>query len=213
MADARQNAHEANWFALAVKPQHERAVAEQLAAYGLEAYVPLYRSRRNWSDRVKTIELPLFPCYVFSRFALENRLKVIRMGSVISIVGFGGIPTPISQEEIDFVRLLAGQGLLITPWAVLHMGERVRVREGPLCGVEGILVRERGSFRVVVNVEILNRAVALEIERSLLEPVGSSLRSSQRAGKALVLNSSDCELIESRRQGGIRAGLVRTREL
>lgn len=163
-----------NWFALTVKPQHERAVEEQLTAHSLEAYVPLYRSRRKWSDRVKTIQLPLFPGYVFSRFTFENRLKVMGISSVISIVGFGGIPSPISQEEIDLVKLLASQELSITPSAILRVGERVRVREGPLFGVEGILVREKAAYRVVVNIEMLHRAVAVELERDLLEPVNEA---------------------------------------
>jgi transcription termination/antitermination protein NusG len=178
-----------NWFALTVKPQHERAVGEQLASYSLEAYVPLYRSRRRWSDRVKTIELPLFPRYVFSRFAFENRLKVIGIPSVVSIVGFGGTPSPISQEEIDLVKLLAGQNLPISPWPVLRVGERVRVREGPLVGVEGILVREKAAYRVVVNIEMLHRAIAVELERDLLEPVARSRPSSQLMLNSVLLNA------------------------
>lgn len=178
-----------NWFALAVKPQHEKTVGAQLATCGLEAYVPLYRSRRNWSDRVKTVELPLFPGYVFSRFAFENRFQVIRNASVISIVGFGGVPAPISEEDIVFMRLLAAQGSGIVPWPVLHFGERVRVRTGPLDGLEGILVREKGRYRVVVSVDILNRAVAMEIERDLIEPVGSTPRGNPRLGKTLMFDS------------------------
>jgi transcription termination/antitermination protein NusG len=185
MAEARPNI-DVNWFALTVRPQHEKAVAEQLSAHALEAYVPLYRSRRRWSDRVKTIELPLFPRYVFSRFAFENRLKVIGIPSVTSIVGFGGTPSPISQDEIDLVKLLARQDLPISPWPFLRVGERVRVRQGPLLGVEGILVREKACYRVVVNIEMLNRAVAVELERDLLEPASGSSRLSSQAGASSV---------------------------
>jgi transcription termination/antitermination protein NusG len=160
-----------NWFALTVKTQHERAVAEQLTAHSLEAYLPLYRSRRRWSDRVKTIELPLFPRYVFSRFTFEDRRKVIGLPSVLSIVGFGGTPSPISQEEIDLVKLLTSQDVPIRPWPFLRVGERVRVREGAMAGVEGILVREKAAYRVVVNIEMLQRAVAVELDRDLLEPI------------------------------------------
>jgi transcription antitermination factor NusG len=176
------------WFALIVKSQHERAVAEQLAAQSVEAYVPLYRSRRRWSDRMKTVELPLFPRYVFSRFTFEERRKVIGLPSVVSIVGFGGAPSPIREEEIELVKLIAGQDLPISPWPFLRVGERVRVSEGPLCGVEGILVREKTLHRVVVNMELLNRAVAVELERHLLEPVVARPKaSSEIASSAAVL--------------------------
>ncbi len=174
-----------NWFALTVRSQHERSVADQLAARALEAYVPLYRSRRRWSDRVKTIELPLFPQYVFGHFGFEDRLKVIAIPSVISIVGFGGIPSPISQEEIDLVKLLVGQDRPITPWPFLRVGQRVRVREGPMCGIEGILVREKAAYRVVINIEMLQRAVAVELERDLLDPVQPS---GQVAPDAVILD-------------------------
>ena len=163
-----------SWFALLVMPQHERAVATQLSAHALDVYLPLYRSRRRWSDRVKTIELPLFPRYVFGRFDFEDRLKVMRIPSVISIVGFGGIPSPISEEEIGVLKRITSQNLPITPWPFVRIGERVRVREGPLAGVEGILVREKTAYRVVVNVDMLDRAVAVELERDTLEPAGAN---------------------------------------
>lgn len=132
--------------------------------------MPLYRSRRRWSDRVKIIDLPLFPRYVFSRFGFESRLKVLRISKVVSIVGFGGTPTPISEEEIDLVKRLASQDRVM-PWPFLRVGERVRICAGALSGVEGVLVREKAAHRVVINVEILQRAVAVELERGMLEPV------------------------------------------
>jgi transcription antitermination factor NusG len=119
---------------------------------------------------VKTIELPLFPQYVFGRFSLESHLKVTGLPSVTSIVGFGGIPARIRQEEIDVLKRVATQDLIM-PWPFLRVGERVRVRTGPLSGVEGFLAREKAGYRVVVNIEILQRAVAVELERDLLEPV------------------------------------------
>jgi transcription antitermination factor NusG len=163
-----------SWFALTVKPQHERAVTEQLGAHSLEAYVPLYRSKRRWSDRIKTIQVPLFPQYVFSRFPVERRLTVMALPSVSSIVSFGGVPCPITQREIDILKLLTSQDYPLMPWPFLRMGQRVRVRQGPLFGLEGMLVREKAAYRVVVSVEMLQRAVAVELERDLLEPVLSS---------------------------------------
>ncbi len=169
MAQARPDIG-TGWFVLTTRTQHERVVSEQLTAQSLEAYVPLYRSRRRWSDRVKIIEAPLFPQYVFCRFPFESRLKVTGIPSVVSIVGFGGIPAVVRQEEIDILRRLEGQDQVM-PWPFLRVGGRVRVCDGPLAGLEGILVREKAAYRVVVNIEMLQRAVAVEIERDLLQPV------------------------------------------
>ncbi|MBV9294242.1 MAG: UpxY family transcription antiterminator [Acidobacteriaceae bacterium] len=158
-----------NWFALYVKPQHEKSVAEQLEAKSVHGYVPFFHSKRRWSDRVKAIELPLFPRYVFARFSFEERLKVLSVSSVLSLVGFGGKPCPMSDEEIDRVKSMVDSGLPIMPWPMLRIGQRIRIHKGPLSGVEGVLVREKAAYRVVVNVDLLQRAVALEIDRDLLE--------------------------------------------
>lgn len=159
------------WYALTVKPQHERAVSEHLSAKALESYVPLYTSQRRWSDRVKTLELPLFRGYVFCRFHFEDRRKVLGIPSVVSIVGFGGIPCPVRQEEIDLIKTLLGSGLQVMPWPMLRVGHRVRVREGPLCDLEGILTSKKGIDRVVVNLHMFKRAVAVEIDRQFLQVI------------------------------------------
>ena len=163
-----------NWYALTVKSQHEKAVAEQLQTRALESYLPLYRARRRWSDRVKTIDLPLFSRYVFCRFDFENRLKVLSISSIISIVGFGGKPCPIPDHEIETIQAVVGSGLPVSPWPFLRIGQRVRICEGALEGLEGILAREKTGYRVIVNVELLNRAVAVEIERDLVHPVAGA---------------------------------------
>ncbi len=160
-----------HWFALTVKPHHERAVEAQLNAKSLETYVPFYRSKRRWSDRVKTIELPLFSGYAFCRFRFEDRLKVLSIPSVTSMVGFGGTPCPIPDKEIELVALIVNSGLPITPWPFLRIGDRVRICQGSLSGLEGILAKEKAQFRVVVNVEMLQRAVAVEIQRDSLEAI------------------------------------------
>lgn len=159
------------WFVLTVKPQHERAARQELIIHALEAYVPFYQAKRRWSDRVKTVELPLFPQYVFSRFPIQYRSKVIALPSVSTIVSFGGVPTPISNHEIDMLKRLTSEAVPLMPWPFLRIGQRVRVREGPLMGLEGILVREKAAYRVVVSIEMLHRGVAVELEREQLEPV------------------------------------------
>jgi transcriptional antiterminator NusG len=169
------------WFALTVKPQHEKTVTAALSAKSLEAYTPLYRSRRRWSDRVKTVELPLFPRYVFCRFRFEDRIAVLRIPSITSIVGFGGTPSPISDNEIEMVRLVVSSGLPVTPWPFLRIGHRVRIRDGPLSGLEGILTKEKAPYRVIVNIEILKRAVAVEIDRDLLDSLVDARKMSSQA--------------------------------
>jgi len=158
------------WYALTVKPQHEKAVAEQLRIKGLETYLPLYRSRRRWSDRVKTINLPLFSQYVFSQFHLEERVRVLQTASVLSIVSFAGLPCPVEASQLEALRAIVGSGLSYSPWPFLHAGQRVQICGGPLKGIEGILDREKSECRVVVNMELLQRAVAVEVERDLVQP-------------------------------------------
>ena len=163
----------APWFAVAVKPQHEKAVAAQLQSKALESYLPIYRARRRWSDRVKTVELPLFPRYVFCRFGSQERPKVLTTPGVHSIVGFSGKPCPVTEDEIAAIRTLVLSGLPLRVWSCLTVGQRVRVRRGAMEGLEGVLVREKTACRLVVNLELLNRGVAVEIERDVLEPVAA----------------------------------------
>jgi transcription antitermination factor NusG len=156
------------WYVLTVKPQHERAVAQQLRAKSLEEYLPLYKVTRRWSDRVATVELPLFPRYVFCRSTFEDRLKVLQILSVTSIVSFGGKPCGVDPAEIQKIQSMLASGRLVRPWPYVGVGEHVRVCEGPLEGLEGILVRAKSSHRVVVNVDFLNRAVAVEVDRDMV---------------------------------------------
>lgn len=159
-----------HWFAVTVKPQHEKAVAEQLQAKAFEAYVPLYRSRHHWSDRVKVVELPLFPRYVFGRFGFEERSRVLATPGVTSIVSFSGRPCPVSDQEIDAVKTMVGSGLPVKVWPYVGVGQKIRVRHGAMAGLEGILVRVKADYRIVVNLQLLNRGVCVEVERDLVEP-------------------------------------------
>ena len=159
------------WYALTVKPRHEKAAALNLERKGLESYLPLYRAQRQWSDRHKEVELCLFPGYVFCRFGFERRLDVSSLPSVTSIVGFGGLPTPVSEEEIAAIQSILASGHRVWPWPYLEAGQRVRIVSGVLAGLEGILAREKDAWRVVVNVELLRRSVAVEIDREMVSPL------------------------------------------
>lgn len=164
------NGGQAQWFALTVKPRHEKAASAYLDRKGLEAYLPLYKAQRRWSDRFREVEMCLFPGYVFCRFPFTNRLDVLNAPSVHSIVGFGDRETPLSEDEISSIRAILASGAPVLPWEYLKVGERVRIIDGALRDVEGILVRERDAWRVVVNVELLQRSVAVEIDRDLVRP-------------------------------------------
>jgi transcription antitermination factor NusG len=154
-----------HWFALTVKPRHEKAVGDRLQIRSLEAYVPVCHSRRKWSDRLKIVELPLFPGYVFSRFCFARRSSVLEVAGVTSVVGFDAKPCPVSDAEIEAIRVMVGSGLPIKEWPYIKVGQRVRICEGSMSGLEGILIREKTGYRVVVNVELLNRAVTVELDR------------------------------------------------
>ncbi len=161
-----------NWYALCVKHQHERVVAKGLANSGIETLAPMYKTRREWSDRTKEIELPLFAGYVFARFAEEARVQALRVPSVVRIVGFGGKPAlPIDSQQVADIRALVESKLPLKPWPYLQAGDRVCVMRGPLKNIEGVLLREKDSMRLVIGVELLQRSVTVELSPDMIVPV------------------------------------------
>jgi transcription antitermination factor NusG len=159
------------WFAVTVKPRHEKVAAGALRAKAFDEFLPLYRTRRRWSDRMKELELPLFAGYVFCRFAEHQRAQVLAAPGVRSIVGFGGKMAAVDEAEIGAIRTMMDSGHPVGPWPYLRAGQRVRIEAGPLRGVEGILLEAKGAWRVVVSVSLLQRSVAVEIERDSIRPV------------------------------------------
>lgn len=149
------------WFVIYVKHRHEKAIASSLNGLGYEQFLPFYQ-RRTGS---RTFDLPLFPGYVFCRFDVRNRLPVVRIPGVFSIVSAGGAPAPVEESEIVALRKAIGAGLHREPWPHLN-GRRVRLDKGPLRGVEGIVVRSGDKGRLVLSVELLQRAVAVDIDYS-----------------------------------------------
>ncbi|MEO8367731.1 MAG: UpxY family transcription antiterminator [Candidatus Solibacter sp.] len=165
------------WFALTVKPRHEKVANQNLLLRGLEAFLPSHQVRRTWSDRIQTVELPLFPGYVFSRFTYEDRMRALNTPGVRSIVTFAGVGAPIEACEIRALQAIVSSGLPISPWPYLRAGEKVRIERGSLEGLCGTLVREKSSWRIVVSVELLQRSVAVEVDRELVVPLhGDSTR-------------------------------------
>jgi transcription antitermination factor NusG len=160
------------WFALTVKYQHERRVEGVLCASGVDTFLPLYRARRQWSDRVKDLDAPLFPGYVFGRFLLRDRARIVNTPGVARIVGFAGVPAPVAEQEIEGVRAALASKLPVGPWPhLLKVGSRVRIERGPLRGIEGTLLREGSCLRLVLGVELLQRSLAVEVDAEMIGPI------------------------------------------
>jgi transcription antitermination factor NusG len=159
------------WYAITVKHQHEQAVRSLLEAKGLDALAPTYRGCRRWSDRLKEIDLPVFGGYVFCRFPYEERIQVLDTPGVVKVVSFGGKPAEIPAGEIAAIQTVIASQLPARPWPYLKPGDRVLIERGPLRGVEGTLLREKDRLHLVVGVELLQRAMSVELEVDMVEPV------------------------------------------
>ena len=160
----------ASWFALKVRARSEDLVAQSLRAKGYGCLLPTYPERRRYSDRIKDVHLALFPGYVFCHFDPAYKLPVITTPMVHEVVGFGRMPCPVAEDEVAAIRQIITSGSLVRPWPYLSAGQKVRIQDGPLKGVEGVLVSERGRDRLVVSVHLLQRSVAVEIERYSVRP-------------------------------------------
>ncbi len=160
-----------HWYAAHTCANHENRVSEQLAAREVEYFLPVYRSVRRWRDRRVELELPLFPGYVFVRLALRDRLRVLQIPSVARLVGFGGSPAALPDEEMEILRAGLDSRLAAEPHPYLKEGRKVRVRSGPLAGMGGILLRRRGKARFVVSMELIVKSMAVEMDEADLEAV------------------------------------------
>lgn len=160
---------EQRWYAAYTCANHENRVSEQLAAREVEHFLPVYRSVRRWRDRRVELDLPLFPGYVFVRLALRDRLRVLQIPSVARLVGFGGSPTALPDEDMEILRAGLDSRLMAEPHPYLTEGRRVHVRRGPLTGMRGILLRRRGKARFVVSMELIMRSMSVEMDEADLE--------------------------------------------
>jgi transcription antitermination factor NusG len=164
------------WFAAYTTPRHEKHVGEVLAERNIESFLPLYRTVRQWKKSSPvTLELPLFPCYLFVRINRAARGAVLSLPGVVSIVGSPKEPWPLPQLEVEALRLGARLGKA-EPHPYIRVGERVRIKSGLMAGVEGILVRKKNECRFVLTLEAIMRSVAVEVDASELELVDQPLR-------------------------------------
>jgi len=163
--------HEPRWYALHVRPRFEKMVERHLSARGFETFVPLYRGRHRWSDRVKEVQVPLFPGYVFCRFDVHHRLPILMIPGVQSVVGNGKLPCPIDDTQLNDIRCAISSGLNCEPWPFPMVGQIVEVDRGALAGVRGTIVTFKKCHRLVLSVNVLQRAVAVEIDGECVRPV------------------------------------------
>jgi len=155
-----------NWYAVQTRARHEKVVEQRLQERGVETLLPLMTEVHRWSDRKKVVQVPLFGCYVFAKIAATNveRLRVLRVEGVLSLVGSGKEGTPIPDSEIESVRILLEERL---PWSshpFLKIGQRVRIRSGALDGMEGVLVSRNGDRTLVISVDAIQRSLAVRVE-------------------------------------------------
>ena len=164
------------WFAVHTSPRHEKRVERHLSQRDVEHYLPLYRSLRKWRNGLKvTLDLPLFPGYIFVRIQRTDRVRVLKVPGVLAIVsGAAGEMAPLPEGEVEALR----SGLHLRqaePHPLLTVGQRVRIRSGALAGMEGVVVRKKNSLRVVLTMDLIMQSVAVEVDGEELEPLDSGV--------------------------------------
>jgi transcription antitermination factor NusG len=159
------------WYAAYTHSRHEKKVAQQLEERQIENFLPLYRSVRRWKDRRKELDLVLFPGYVFVRLCLADRLRVLQLPGIVRLVSFNGEPAALDGGDIEALRNGLKQGVRAEHHPYLNVGRRVKVIHGPLAGAQGILLRAKTNCRIVISIDVIMRAVSVEIDQADVEPL------------------------------------------
>ncbi len=154
------------WFAILARTGREKNATILLENAGYECYLPVTKFTRQWSDRLKETELPLFPGYLFCRMNPHDRLPVLMTPGVIQIVGVGKTPIPVEEQEIAAIQRVGKSGISTMPWPYLQVGHVARIEDGPLRGMTGIVIRIKSGLKLVLSVTLLQRSIAVEIDRS-----------------------------------------------
>jgi transcription antitermination factor NusG len=158
------------WYALKVRAKCEATVDATLQRKSYETFLPTYQECRQYSDRRKVVSVPMFPGYLFCRMDVENRLPILKTPGVDFVLG-NGRPESIPEHEIEAVERTISSGLTARPWPFLKVGQRVLVEDGPLTGVQGLLLAEKGIKRLILSVEMLARSVSVELDRAAIRPL------------------------------------------
>jgi transcription antitermination factor NusG len=187
---------DSSWYALYTRHQHEKMVDQVLTNKGFDTFLPLYATTHNWKDRTKALTLPLFPCYVFLKGGIERRLQILTTPGIHGLVSSAGQPAAIPDIEIEAIRRVVESGARVESHPYLKCGNRVRVKSGPLAGIEGILVRKKNITRLVLSVEILGTAAAIEVAAFQVEPINAPpIRNSGAGSGAGSLRTRGAEAI------------------
>ncbi len=165
------DARTSRWYALYVRSRHEKIVESGLRGKGYSAFSPFYRTKRKRVDRIAEIDVPLFPGYVFCCFDSNARLPILMTPGIVGVVGPGRRPEPVDDTEIASIRTLALSGRPVQPWPFLRSGQRIRLQAGPLVGAEGIFLRVKDEYHLVVSITLLQRAISVVIEKDAVVPL------------------------------------------
>jgi transcription antitermination factor NusG len=159
------------WHALYTRHHHEKSIARMLTAKGFTVFLPLYPAPRQWKDRTKIVTLPLFSCYLFIQGGLLRHLNIVTTPGIYGFVCSAGLPAVIAPREMNCIRQAVERCVKIEPHPFIHRGDRVRVKSGPLYGIEGILIRKKNFSRLVLTVELLGKSAAVEVDVATVERI------------------------------------------
>jgi len=166
---------EARWYVAYVVARHEKVVTEQLARRSVESFLPLYHAVHYWKKRRAHVELPLFPAYVFVRMCAAERLRVLEIPSIVHIVTFGGVPAAVPDAEVEALRNVL-RLRRCEPYQYLTAGRRIRIKAGPLQGLEGVVVRQNTHTRIIVSVDFIRRSTSVELRPEDLQCLADTTR-------------------------------------
>jgi len=170
---------ETQWCAAYVIARHEKVVADQMARRSVESFLPLYHAVRSWKNRRAHLELPLFPSYLFIRISLAERIRALEVPGVVHIVSFHGAPVVVPDDQIENLRI-ALQFRKSEPYPYLVSGKRIRIKAGPLQGVEGVVVRHNSQARIIVSVDFIQRSASVELWPEDLECLPETTLANQK---------------------------------
>jgi transcription antitermination factor NusG len=160
------DSQETNWYAIQVRTRFEFSTAAILRNKGYWPFVPQYKSQRQWSDRRVELELPLFPGYIFCEFNVKVRMPILTTAGVVRIVGTGKMPLALEVYDIEAVRRVVQSGYRVRPHPFVAMGSRVRIEEGPLAGLKGIVQGKRNR-RLILSIELIQQSIVIDMNHVL----------------------------------------------
>ena len=169
MSEHRINESQPLWYALSTRPRHEKKAKLSLDGAGIENYLPVKTTLRQWKDRRRWVEEPLFSCYIFARIAYNRRWDVLTSPSVVRIVNFNNVPAPVRDGEIETIRRILTTGVAVEVQPGLLPGTAVRISSGPLAGLEGVLMGQRGEKFFVVHIPAIGKSVLVSMGDNIVE--------------------------------------------